>query len=323
MKKIILVVGGAGYIGSHVCKMLLNAGYNPVVYDNMSCGHEYAVKWGDLVVGDILDKKLLESTILKYKPDAVVHLAAYAYVGESVIHPSKYYLNNVSGTLSLLEVMRGCGIYKIVFSSTCAVYGNPQQELLDEKHPKNPINPYGKTKLMVENILRDYAVAYNIQSVSLRYFNAAGADPEAEIGEDHNPETHLIPLVLDVALRKSPNITVFGNDYATADGSCVRDYIHVFDIANAHILALKYLFNGGEVIAFNLGNGHGFSVFEVINMVKKITGKKIPVLVGERRVGDPDKLVGNAIQIRQQLGWEPKYKTLEAIIKSAWKWVTR
>ena len=287
IKNPVLVTGGAGYIGAHACKALARAGYTPITYDNMVYGHRSAVKWGPLEEGDITDCARLEAVMRKYTPKAVMHFAAYAYVGESVEKPSKYYRNNVAGTLTLLESMRNCGIDKIIFSSTCATYGMPEQIPIPEDHPQNPINPYGRSKLMIEWILKDFAAAYDMRYVSLRYFNAAGADPDAEIGEDHDPETHLIPLVLDVASGKRAQIEIFGTDYDTPDGTCIRDYIHVTDLADAHLLALEYLISGGNSDVFNLGNGNGFSVREVIATALKITGCDIPYLESDRRAGDP------------------------------------
>ena len=279
-----------------------------------------AVKWGPLEEGDITDSARLEAVMRKYNPKAVMHFAAYAYVGESVEKPSKYYHNNVAGTLTLLESMRSCGIDKIIFSSTCATYGMPEQIPIPEDHPQNPINPYGRSKLMIEWILKDFAAAYDMRYVSLRYFNAAGADPDAEIGEDHDPETHLIPLVLDVASGKREHIEIFGTDYDTPDGTCIRDYIHVTDLADAHLLALEYLISGGNSDVFNLGNGNGFSVREVIAAALKITGCDIPYLESDRRAGDPPVLIGSSDKIKKKLGWRPLYDSLGAIIKTAWRW---
>ena len=256
----------------------------------------------------------------KYNPKAVMHFAAYAYVGESVEKPSKYYHNNVAGTLTLLEAMRSCGIEKIIFSSTCATYGMPEQIPIPEDHPQNPINPYGRSKLMIEWILKDFAAAYDMRYISLRYFNAAGADPDAEIGEDHDPETHLIPLILDVAMGKRDHLEIFGTDYDTPDGTCIRDYIHVTDLADAHLLALKYLMNGGESRVFNLGNGNGFSVKEVIAAALKMTGCDIKCVESERRPGDPPILIGSSDKIKKSLGWNPVYYDLDAIIETAWRW---
>lgn len=318
--KTVLVTGGAGYIGSHTCKALAEAGYVPLVYDNLVYGHEWAVKWGPFAKGDILDAKRLDEVVKKYKPFAVMHFAAFAYVGESVEDPAKYYRNNVAGTLSLLDVLNENDIDKVVFSSTCATYGQPEIIPIPEKHPQVPVNPYGASKLMIERILQDYDNAYSLRSISLRYFNAAGADPDAEIGELHVPETHLIPLVLDVAAGKRPHITVFGSDYETPDGTCIRDYIHVTDLADAHLSALKSLETGSPSSVYNLGNGKGFSVNEVIETARRVTAKEIPVQNGPRRVGDPPRLVGNATRAQDKLGWHPRFTDLEDIITTAWRW---
>jgi UDP-glucose-4-epimerase GalE len=320
IKNTILVTGGAGYIGAHACKALSRAGYTPIAYDNLVYGHPQAVKWGPLEEGDITDYARLEAVMRKYSPKAVMHFAAYAYVGESVEKPSKYYHNNVAGTLTLLESMRSCGIDKIIFSSTCATYGMPEQIPIPEDHPQNPINPYGRSKLMIEWILKDFAAAYDMRYVSLRYFNAAGADPDAEIGENHDPETHLIPLVLDAALSQREHIEIFGTDYDTPDGTCIRDYIHVTDLADAHLLALKYLLGGGKSDVFNLGNGKGFSVREVIATALRITGCDIPCVESDRRPGDPPVLIGSCDKIKKTLGWRPVYKDSNEIIKTAWRW---
>jgi UDP-arabinose 4-epimerase len=316
----ILVTGGAGYIGAHTCKALSRAGYTPITYDNLVYGHRSAVKWGPLEEGDIADHGRLDAVLQKYNPKAVMHFAAYAYVGESVEKPSKYYHNNVAGTLRLLESMRKRGIDNIIFSSTCATYGMPEQIPIPEDHSQNPINPYGRSKLMIEWILKDFATAYDIKYVSLRYFNAAGADPDAEIGEDHDPETHLIPLVLDVASGKRAQIEIFGTDYDTPDGTCIRDYIHVTDLADAHLLALEYLVSGGDSEVFNLGNGSGFSVEEVIAAAVKITGCDIPYLESDRRPGDPPVLIGSSDKMREILEWRPVYHNLNTIIETAWRW---
>jgi UDP-glucose-4-epimerase GalE len=316
----ILVTGGAGYIGAHACQALAEAGYTPVTYDNLVYGHPEAVKWGPLEEGDISDQHRLEAVLRKYNPTAVMHFAAFAYVGESVDDPAKYYRNNTAGTLSLLESMRNCNIDKIIFSSTCATYGMPDQIPITEDHPQNPINPYGRSKLMIEWILQDFATAYELEFISLRYFNAAGADPDAEIGEDHNPETHLIPLVLDTALGKRNRLEIYGTDYDTPDGTCIRDYIHVSDLADAHLLALEYLNDGGPSDIFNLGNGNGFSVREVIATARQITGRNIPCLESDRRPGDPSVLIGSSDKIRITLGWSPVFNSLDAIIETAWRW---
>jgi UDP-arabinose 4-epimerase len=318
--KVVLVTGGAGYIGSHACKALAKAGYTPIAYDNLVYGHEYAVKWGPFEKGDILDRARLDEVIEQYQPSAIMHFAAYAYVGESVEHPGKYYRNNVTGSLTLLEAMLDHGINNFIFSSTCATYGVPHQVPITEDHSQAPINPYGHTKVMIEQMLKDYDVAHGLKSVSLRYFNAAGADPEGDTGEDHDPETHLIPLVLDAAAGKRPSITIFGDDYNTPDGTCIRDYIHVTDLADAHVKALKYLEQGGATTQYNLGNGKGFSVKEVIDTASQITGKDIPVEIGKRRPGDPAELVGDAMRISKELGWSPEYADLDTIIDTAWKW---
>ena len=320
MEKNVLVTGGAGYIGSHACKTLAAAGYAPVSFDSLVYGHEWAAKWGPLEVGDIGDAKRLRAVMRKYKPVAVMHFAAYAYVGESVEDPAKYYHNNVTGTLTLLDAMRAEGIDKLVFSSTCATYGEPLHIPMREDHPQVPINPYGWTKLMIERAMQDYAMAYRLRGVALRYFNAAGADVDAETGEDHNPETHLIPLVLQAAAGHRRDITIFGNDYETPDGTCVRDYIHVTDLADAHVKALDYLGHHEGFNAFNLGNGNGFSVKEVISTAEQIVGKHIQQRIAPRRPGDPPCLVGDARRAHEVLGWQPQYADLETILRTAWEW---
>jgi len=316
----ILVTGGAGYIGSHACKALFHADYTPITFDNLVYGHRRAVKWGPLEEGDILNRNRLDEVLEKYKPSAVIHFAAYAYVGESVLDPGKYYRNNVAGSVNLFEALRDHDIKILIFSSTCATYGVPQRTPILENHPQHPINPYGTSKLMIEKILRDFDTAHGLRSISLRYFNAAGADPDVEIGEDHDPETHLIPLVLDAAVGKRPYVTVFGDDYDTPDGTCIRDYIHVTDLAEAHVLALKSLERGAATTAYNLGNGQGFSVNEVINMARSVTERGISVRNSSRRAGDPPQLVGDAARAREVLRWKPRFAALEDIIASAWKW---
>lgn len=318
--KNILVTGGAGYIGSHACKELFCNGYLPIAYDNMSYGHEWAVKWGPLEIGDIKDRQRLDEVIEKYHPDAVMHFAAYAYVGESVENPGRYYSNNVSGTVTLLEALRDHSINKFIFSSTCSTYGVPYKIPISEIHLQEPINPYGASKLMVERMLKDFDSAHQLRSISLRYFNAAGADPETEIGEDHYPETHLIPLVLDVAAGKRPYITIFGDDYETTDGTCIRDYIHVTDLVDAHLGALIALENGAMTTAYNLGNGRGFSVKEVIDMARNVTGRDVSVRIGPKRPGDPPCLIGDAARIQHELKWSPRFKELETIVQTAWDW---
>lgn len=316
----ILVTGGAGYIGSHAVRQLKKAGHNTVVLDNLVFGHREFVDAHELYVGDLSDSHLLKTIFSENKIDAVVHFAAYALVGESVTNPSKYYHNNVASTLNLLDAMIEHDVKKIIFSSTCATYGAPVETPISENHPQLPINPYGQTKLIVENILHDYDTAYELRSICLRYFNAAGADPGGGIGEDHNPETHLIPLVLDAALGIRPAITVFGHDYPTEDGTCIRDYIHVTDLADAHILALTYLSETNKSDVFNLGNGNGFSVDRVIETARAITGRAIPVTRGARRAGDPAVLIGSSEKARRALGWKPAFNSLDQIISTAWNW---
>lgn len=316
----ILIVGGAGYIGSHVNKELNKRGYETVIFDNLSYGHEDFVKWGNFERVDLEDVERLRELFCKYPIDAVMHFAAFTYVGESVEDPQKYYMNNLKNTLNLLQVMLEFDVKYFVFSSTCATYGNPLKIPITEDHPQNPINPYGKAKLMVENVLEDYSRAYGLKYVALRYFNAAGADADGEIGELHDPETHLIPLILDAASGKREDIKIFGTDYDTPDGTCIRDYVHVTDLADAHIKALEYLKNGGKSDFFNLGNGNGFSVREVIETARKITGKKIKAVEDARRPGDPPVLVGSSKKAREILKWEPKYDDLSKIVETAWKW---
>lgn len=319
----ILVTGGAGYIGSHTVKALEARGLKVIILDNLVYGHRDLVEanfQAELVVGEIGDKDLLAKIFSTNKIDAVMHFAAYAYVGESVINPAKYYQNNVVGTISLLDVMREQEINNLVFSSTCATYGMPQQIPIDENHTQNPINPYGFTKLTIERILQDYDRAYGLKSIIFRYFNAAGADPEGQLGEDHTPETHLIPLVLQAANGERPSVSIFGTDYDTPDGTCIRDYIHVTDLAEAHILGLEYLWKNQVSDIFNLGNGNGFSVKEVIDIAKQVTGKEILSVECPRREGDPSALIGSAIRAQEFLNWQPKYSKLQDIIQHAWNW---
>lgn len=323
VKPTILVTGGAGYIGSHAVLALKRAGYGVVVLDNLVYGHRDLVEQVlqvDLIVGDINDRPLLDELFAKYDIAAVMHFSAYAYVGESVTTPDKYYRNNVVATLILLEAMQAASINKFVFSSTCATYGVPKTVPIPEDHPQSPINPYGATKLMVERILADFDVAYGLKSVCFRYFNAAGADPTGLLGEDHDPETHLIPLVLQTALGKRQSVSIFGIDYDTPDGTCIRDYIHVTDLADAHILGVEYLLQGGDSTIFNLGNGNGFSVREVIDTAKQVTGREIKVVESDRRPGDPPALVGSGEKARKILGWNPQYPELDKIIGHAWNW---
>jgi len=322
-ERTVLVTGGAGYIGSHACKTLSRNGYIPVAFDNMVYGHREAVRWGPLEEGDILDRQRLDAVMKQYRPAAVMHFAAFAYVGESVKDPGKYYRNSVAGTVNLLESTRDHGISRFIFSSTCATYGTPEFNPIPESHTQNPINPYGASKLMIERVLKDFDMAHGLRSISLRYFNAAGADPEGKIGEDHDPETHLIPLVLDAATGRRSSITVFGDDYDTPDGTCIRDYIHVSDLADAHLLALQSLENGSQTTVYNLGNGLGFSVKQVIETVERVTGRKVPVEIGVRRRGDPPQLVGDARRAIDALSWKPSYASLDDIIATAWKWHMR
>ncbi|MEZ6141821.1 MAG: UDP-glucose 4-epimerase GalE [Zavarzinella sp.] len=314
----ILLVGGAGYIGSHTYRLLLDRGHDVLVYDNLSSGHRCVISPPHLVVGDLADQHLLDHTVLSNRIEAVVHFAAHAQVGESVTHPSKYYRNNVVNSIQLLECLRKNGVPRLVFSSSAAVYGNPQQEIIDENHPKLPINPYGRTKWMIEQVMADYAEAYGLSCTALRYFNAAGAASDGTIGEDHTPETHLIPLAIQAALGVRPELAIFGEDYPTPDGTCIRDFIHVTDLALAHALALEDPTPGYR--AFNLGNGHGFSVKEIVQAVERISGKTVPVRLAARRPGDPPRLVASSEQIRQHLGWQASFPTLDAIISSAWQW---
>lgn len=319
----ILVTGGAGYIGSHAALALKNAGYDAIVLDNLAYGHQEIVDevlQVKLVVGDTSDRALLDRLFTEHKIDAVMHFAAYIAVGESVKEPGKYYSNNVSSTLNLLEAMLAHGINKIVFSSTCAVYGMPKEVPMTENHPHNPLSPYAASKDMVERILSDFDTAFNLKSVAFRYFNACGAYPGGALGEDHTPETHLIPLALLTALGKRDKLYIFGTDYDTPDGTCVRDYIHVNDLADAHVLGLEYLLSGGESEIFNLGNGNGFSVREVIETAREVTGLNIPAQESDRRPGDAPILVGSSDKIRKMLGWNPKYADLKQIISHAWQW---
>lgn len=318
--KNILVVGGAGYIGSHMCKHLSRNGYLPIVLDNLSRGHEKAARWGPFIEGSISDRNILKRVFSEHRIDAVMHYAAFCYVGESVIDPSMYYQNNLADTICLLSEMVEAEIKKIVFSSSCAVYGEPEEIPIMENHPQNPVNPYGRTKYMVEQVLDDFGYAYGVESVSLRYFNAAGADPEGELGEDHNPETHLIPLTIQAAAGKREEIRIYGNDYPTRDGTCIRDYIHVEDLAESHLRALKRLLSGKGGGTYNLGNGQGYSVREVIDITKRITGKQIKDRVVDRRDGDPAVLVGSSDKATHELGWIPRFPDLESIVKTAWHW---
>jgi len=318
----ILVIGGAGYIGSYMCKCLAQNGFKSVVLDNLVRGHREAVKWAPFYEGSMSDRSLLNHIFLKYDIMAVMHFAAFCYVGESVREPINYYQNNVANTINLLQAMLVKNtIPHFIFSSSCATYGEPINIPITEEHPRNPINPYGKSKLMVEQTLDDFSNAYGLKFISLRYFNAAGADPDGEVGEDHRPETHLIPLILQTALGQKNAINIFGDDYATKDGTCIRDYIHVSDLAKAHLLALERLLNNqltGQY--YNLGNGDGYSVKQVIETARKITKKNISTKITERRPGDPAVLIGSSEKAMKELGWNPKFADLETIIETAWKW---
>lgn len=316
----VLVVGGAGYIGSHMVVRLLEEAAEVTTLDNLSGGYRDAVLGGEFIEGDLADMELLDKVFSTNQFDAVMHFASYIEVGESIIAPAKYYRNNVTNTQNLLDAMVKHGVLHFIFSSTAATFGEPQYVPIDELHPMQPINPYGRSKLMVEQMLADYDRAYGLKSVCLRYFNAAGADPETRIGERHVPETHLIPLVLQAASGRRESISVFGQDYDTPDGTCIRDYIHICDLCEAHLLAIKALQATNESAAFNLGNGNGFSVKEVIETAGRVTGRTIPVVYTDRRPGDPARLVADAGRIRQQLGWSPKFSALETIIEHAWRW---
>ncbi len=320
MNKNILVTGGAGYIGSHTCKALAARGYTPVTLDSMVYGHKWAVKWGPLIKGDIADRAVLDAVFDEYKPEGVIHFAAFIAVGESVQDPAKYYRNNSVGTLTLLETMRDHGVKPIVFSSTAAMYGMPQVVPIPEDHPQWPINPYGWSKFMVERMLEDFGRAYGTRHCALRYFNAAGADPDGEIGEAHDPETHLIPLVLEAARNPERNVTVFGTDYDTPDGTCIRDYIHVNDLADAHIRALGYLADNDSA-AINLGTGTGNSVQEIIEAARSVTGLDIDPVIGARRAGDPSRLVADRTMAKEKLGWEPQHVDISETITHAWNWM--
>nr|WP_242040578.1 UDP-glucose 4-epimerase GalE [Coleofasciculus sp. FACHB-1120] len=323
VKPTILVTGGAGYIGTHAVLALLKAGYGVVVLDNLVYGHRELVEnvlKVELVVGDMSDRALLAQLFATRNIAAVMHFAAYIAVGESVTDPAKYYHNNVAGTLTLLEAMVAANVKKFVFSSTCAIYGMPQEVPMTEHHPQNPLSPYATSKWMVEKILADFDLAYDFRSVAFRYFNASGANPDGLLGEDHEPETHLIPLVLQTALGKRESIFILGTDYPTPDGTGIRDYIHVSDLADAHVLGLEYLLQGGSSDVFNLGNGNGFSVREVIETAKAVTGREIPAVERDRRAGDAPILVGSSDKAKKILGWRPQYADLSKIVADAWQW---
>lgn len=316
----ILVVGGAGYIGSHMVDKLAQNGYRAVVLDNLSTGHEDAVLGAPLIRADLADMDALRHCFKAHSFAAVMHFAAFMQVGESVINPAKYYRNNVTNTLNLLDVMREHKVDKFIFSSSAAVYGEPQYTPIDINHPKNPVNPYGRSKWMVEQILQDYDHAYNLRAISLRYFNAAGNDPHARLGERHDPETHLIPLVLQVASKRRAAIDIYGSDYPTPDGTCIRDYVHVVDLCQAHLIALQKLLQGAPSNVYNLGNGKGHSVLEVITAAKNVTKCPIPIVKCPKRAGDPAVLLADISRAKQELGWQPSYPDLETIIQHAWRW---
>ncbi len=316
----ILVTGGAGYIGSHTAKLLAQQGFEPLVLDNLSMGHHRAVRYGPLVVGDLADSNLVQRVMRDYRIEAVLHFAALAYVGESMVSPERYFRNNVANTLNLIEAMLECGVRNIVFSSTCATYGVPRSLPMTESHPQVPVNPYGESKLFIEKALRWNGEAHGLNSVALRYFNAAGADPDGELGEDHTPETHLIPLVIEAALGRRASVDIYGAGYPTPDGTAVRDYVHVTDLARAHVQALLYLMRGGESTAFNLGTGRGHSVREVIACVERVAGRRVRVSECDPRPGDPPVLVADASRAATVLGWRPEHARLESIVRTAFDW---
>ncbi|UWQ49579.1 UDP-glucose 4-epimerase GalE [Leisingera caerulea] len=318
--KNILVTGGAGYIGSHACKALKAAGYTPVTYDNLVTGWQDAVKFGPFEKGDLNDRARLDEVFAKYQPAAVMHFAALSQVGEAMSEPGRYWANNTGGSLNLVEAAVAAGCLDFVFSSTCATYGEHDNVVLDENTPQLPLNAYGASKRAVEDILKDFGAAHGLRSVIFRYFNVAGADPEAEVGEFHRPETHLVPLVLDAIAGKRDALTIFGTDYDTPDGTCIRDYVHVCDLVDAHVLGLKWLEDGNGSQVFNLGTGSGFSVREVMDKAEAVTGQKVPCNTGPRRAGDCTKLVSGSTRAVTDLGWEPRRSSLETMIADAWKW---
>jgi UDP-arabinose 4-epimerase len=320
MTRNILVTGGAGYIGSHTCKALALRGYQPIAFDNLRRGFRSAVKWGPLVVGDVGNKRELREAIDRYKIEAVLHFAALAYVGESVGNPAWYFRNNVASTINLLEAMAQTGLDKLVFSSTCAVYGTPAQVPISESTPTNPINPYGESKLQTERMLPWFGNAHGLNWVALRYFNAAGCDPEGEIGENHDPETHLIPLAIQSALGSGPALKVFGTDYPTEDGTAVRDYVHVSDLADAHVRALDYLSDEGESGAFNLGTERGLSVRQIVDEIRSVSSNELPAIESPRRAGDPPLLIADAARAHHLLGWRPRHSDLATIVGTAHNW---
>ena len=320
MTRNILVTGGAGYIGSHTCKALAQRGYQPIAFDNLKRGSRSAVKWGPLVVGDVMNKQELRQAIDRFQIEAVLHFAALAYVGESVENPARYFRNNVANTINLLEVMAQTGISNLVFSSTCAVYGTPAEVPISEDTPTHPINPYGESKLQTERMLPWFGNAHGLKWIALRYFNAAGADPDGQIGENHDPETHLIPLAIQAALGVAPPLKIFGTDYPTPDGTAVRDYIHVADLADAHVRALDYLREGGESGAFNLGTERGLSVRQIVDGVRSLSRRDLPFVESARRAGDPPILIANAARAHHLLGWQPRHSDVATIVGTAHAW---
>jgi UDP-glucose-4-epimerase GalE len=319
----ILISGGAGYIGSQTAKCLSRAGFEPVVYDNLSTGHRWAVQWGPLVEADLCDQSSLKDALKKYNVTAAIHFAAHAYVGESVHEPRRYFENNVVNTLHLINAFLDAGVHHIVFSSSCAVYGVPTSLPISESHPKLPVNPYGDSKLFIERVLDWYGQAYGLRWAALRYFNAAGADTEGELGEVHDPETHLIPRVIEAALGKLESVEIFGTDYATEDGTAVRDYVHVADLAEAHVATLRHLLSGAESFSANLGTGHGVSVREVITDVERVSGTNVTTKLAPRRPGDPPVLIADPSNAEKVLGWRPRFSSLDNIVSSAWNWHRR
>lgn len=315
----VLVVGGAGYVGSHACLALAEAGFRPVVFDDLSNGHREHVRWGELEVGDVRDGARLDAVFVKHRPVAILHFAARIEVGESVKNPGVFFDNNVGGAITLIEAARRAEVNALVFSSTCATFGEPVYLPMDERHPQAPLNPYGRSKLMVEQMLADYDRCLGFRSAVMRYFNAAGADPEGRIGEWHDPETHAIPLAIQVAMGRRPHFTIFGDDYDTRDGTAVRDYVHVLDLADAHVAALRRLLAGGSSDSYNLGTGTGTTVRELVNGVGRVAGRALPIQMAERRAGDAPVLVGDNAKAREQLGWKPS-RNLDAILSSAWQW---
>lgn len=322
MSMTVLVTGGAGYIGSHVCKALATAGNTPVAYDNMSRGHRWAVKWGPLEIAELADIETLGRVLRKHKVTAVVHMAAYAYVGESMTAPELYFRNNIGASLVLLDAMQETDVRFIVFSSSCATYGIPHRLPILDDHPQQPVSPYGESKLAVEKVLYWYGAARRLSAVALRYFNAAGADPDGELGENHVPETHLVPLTIQAALGERSDLAIFGADYGTPDGTAIRDYVHVSDLAKAHVEALQYLRGGGATTAFNLGTGQGYSVREVIRAVERVSGRRVAVREMSRRPGDVPVLIADAAKASSVLGWRPGHSSLDRIVATAWRWHT-